>query len=237
MDITDNLTTLKKMEFDYPKGTSCSEIPKYVFKGYECVRTSYTEDEVIEGQSGYIVYYQWVGLTEELNLVEGDGGLKRTKYVRRIQNGIGLIVHPTTIAEEFDIAKPAKKFGLVGVETVGNVRTFIYERNEVIENMENLKELDINEVNKGFEGISEETTEALVHEAVRPEKVEVPKPELQEDVVLEQESVVESARGMVLGTLKQVVTAVRGASKEQLVAGGVVTAIVVFKVVRRLVRK
>lgn len=237
MDITDNLTTLKKMEFDYPKGTSCSEIPKYVFKGYECVRTSYTEDEVIEGQSGYIVYYQWVGLTEELNLVDGDGGLKRTKYVRRIQNGIGLIVHPTTIAEEFDIAKPAKKFGLVGVETVGNVRTFIYERNEVIENMENLKELDINEVNKGFEGISEETTEALVHEAVRPEKVEVPKPELQEDVVLEQESVVESARGVVLGTLKQVVTAVRGASKEQLVAGGVVTAIVVFKVVRRLVRK
>lgn len=237
MDITDNLTTLKKMEFDYPKGTSCSEIPKYVFKGYECVRTSYTEDEVIEGQSGYIVYYQWVGLTEELNLVEGDGGLKRTKYVRRIQNGIGLIVHPTTIAEEFDIAKPAKKFGLVGVETVGNVRTFIYERNEVIENMENLKELDINEVNKGFEDISEETTEALVKEAVRPGKVEVPKPELQEDVVLEQESVVESARGMVLGTLKQVVTAVRGASKEQLVAGGVVTAIVVFKVVRRLVRK
>ena len=237
MDITDNLTTLKKMEFDYPKGTSCSEIPKYVFKGYELVRTSYTEDEVIEGQSGYIVYYQWVGLTEELNLVEGDGGLKRTKYVRRIQNGIGLIVHPTTIAEEFDIAKPAKKFGLVGVETVGNVRTFIYERNEVIENMENLKELDINEVNKGFEGISEETTEALVKEAVRPEKVEVPKPELQEDVVLEQESVVESARGVVLGTLKQVVTAVRGASKEQLVAGGVVTAIVVFKVVRRLVRK
>lgn len=237
MDITDNLTTLKKMEFDYPKGTSCSEIPKYVFKGYECVRTSYTEDEVIEGQSGYIVYYQWVGLTEELNLVEGDGGLKRTKYVRRIQNGIGLIVHPTTIAEEFDIAKPAKKFGLVGVETVGNVRTFIYERNEVIENMENLKELDINEVNKGFEGISEEATEALVQEAVRPEKVEVPKPELQEDVVLEQESVVESARGVVLGTLKQVVTAVRGASKEQLVAGGVVTAIVVFKVVRRLVRK
>ena len=237
MDITDNLTTLKKMEFDYPKGTSCSEIPKYVFKGYECVRTSYTEDEVIEGQSGYIVYYQWVGLTEEFNLVEGDGGLKRTKYVRRIQNGIGLIVHPTTIAEEFDIAKPAKKFGLVGVETVGNVRTFIYERNEVIENMENLKELDINEVNKGFEGISEETTEVLVKEAVRPEKVEVPKPELQEDVVLEQESVVESARGVVLGTLKQVVTAVRGASKEQLVAGGVVTAIVVFKVVRRLVRK
>ena len=237
MDITDNLTTLKKMEFDYPKGTSCSEIPKYVFKGYECVRTSYTEDEVIEGQSGYIVYYQWVGLTEELNLVDGDGGLKRTKYVRRIQNGIGLIVHPTTIAEEFDIAKPAKKFGLVGVETVGNVRTFIYERNEVIENMENLKELDINEVNKGFEGISEETTEVLVKEAVRPEKVEVPKPELQEDVVLEQESVVESARGVVLGTLKQVVTAVRGASKEQLVAGGVVTAIVVFKVVRRLVRK
>lgn len=237
MDITDNLTTLKKMEFDYPKGTSCSEIPKYVFKGYECVRTSYTEDEVIEGQSGYIVYYQWVGLTEELNLVDGDGGLKRTKYVRRIQNGIGLIVHPTTIAEEFDIAKPAKKFGLVGVETVGNVRTFIYERNEVIENMENLKELDINEVNRGFEGISEETTEVLVKEAVRPEKVEVPKPELQEDVVLEQESVVESARGVVLGTLKQVVTAVRGASKEQLVAGGVVTAIVVFKVVRRLVRK
>jgi len=237
MDITDNLTTLKKMEFDYPKGTSCSEIPKYVFKGYECVRTSYTEDEVIEGQSGYIVYYQWVGLTEELNLVDGDGGLKRTKYVRRIQNGIGLIVHPTTIAEEFDIAKPAKKFGLVGVETVGNVRTFIYERNEVIENMENLKELDINEVNRGFEGISEETTEVLVKEAVRPGKVEVPKPELQEDVVLEQESVVESARGMVLGTLKQVVTAVRGASKEQLVAGGVVTAIVVFKVVRRLVRK
>ena len=225
------------MEFDYPKGTSCSEIPKYVFKGYECVRTSYTEDEVIEGQSGYIVYYQWVGLTEELNLVDGDGGLKRTKYVRRIQNGIGLIVHPTTIAEEFDIAKPAKKFGLVGVETVGNVRTFIYERNEVIENMENLKELDINEVNRGFEGISEETTEVLVKEAVRPEKVEVPKPELQEDVVLEQESVVESARGVVLGTLKQVVTAVRGASKEQLVAGGVVTAIVVFKVVRRLVRK
>ena len=237
MDITDNLTTLKKMEFDYPKGTSCSEIPKYVFKGYECVRTSYTEDEVIEGQSGYIVYYQWIGLTEELNLVDGDGGLKRTKYVRRIQNGIGLIVHPTTIAEEFDIAKPAKKFGLVGVETVGNVRTFIYERNEVIENMENLKELDINEVNRGFEGISEETTEVLVKEAVRPEKVEVPKPELQEDVVLEQESVVESARGVVLGTLKQVVTAVRGASKEQLVAGGVVTAIVVFKVVRRLVRK
>lgn len=237
MDITDNLTTLKKMEFDYPKGTSCSEIPKYVFKGYELVRTSYTEDEVIEGQSGYIVYYQWVGLTEELNLVVGDGGLKRTKYVRRIQNGIGLIVHPTTIAEEFDIAKPAKKFGLVGVETVGNVRTFIYERNEVIENMENLKELDINEVNKGFEGISEEATEALVKEAVRLEKVEVPKPELQEDVVLEQESVVESARGVVLGTLKQVVTAVRGASKEQLVAGGVVTAIVVFKVVRRLVRK
>ena len=237
MDITDNLTTLKKMEFDYPKGTSCSEIPKYVFKGYECVRTSYTEDEVIEGQSGYIVYYQWVGLTEELNLVDGDGGLKRTKYVRRIQNGIGLIVHPTTIAEEFDIAKPAKKFGLVGVETVGDVRTFIYERNEVIENMENLKELDINEVNRGFEGISEETTEVLVKEAVRPEKVEVPKPELQEDVVLEQESVVESARGVVLGTLKQVVTAVRGASKEQLVAGGVVTAIVVFKVVRRLVRK
>lgn len=237
MDITDNLTTLKKMEFDYPKGTSCSEIPKYVFKGYECVRTSYTEDEVIEGQSGYIVYYQWVGLTEELNLVDGDGGLKRTKYVRRIQNGIGLIVHPTTIAEEFDIAKPAKKFGLVGVETVGNVRTFIYERNEVIENMENLKELDINEVNRGFEGISEETTEVLVKEAVRPEKVEVPKPELQEDVVLEQESVVESARAVVLGTLKQVVTAVRGASKEQLVAGGVVTAIVVFKVVRRLVRK
>ena len=237
MDITDNLTTLKKMEFDYPKGTSCSEIPKYVFKGYELVRTSYTEDEVIEGQSGYIVYYQWVGLTEELNLVVGDGGLKRTKYVRRIQNGIGLIVHPTTIAEEFDIAKPAKKFGLVGVETVGNVSTFIYERNEVIENMENLKELDINEVNKGFEGISEEATEALVKEAVRLEKVEVPKPELQEDVVLEQESVVESARGVVLGTLKQVVTAVRGASKEQLVAGGVVTAIVVFKVVRRLVRK
>lgn len=237
MDITDNLTTLKKMEFDYPKGTSCSEIPKYVFKGYECVRTSYTEDEVIEGQSGYIVYYQWVGLTEELNLVDGDGGLKRTKYVRRIQNGIGLIVHPTTVAKEFDIAKPAKKFGLVGVETVGNVRTFIYERNEVIENMENLKELDINEVNRGFEGISEETTEVLVKEAVRPEKVEVPKPELQEDVVLEQESVVESARGVVLGTLKQVVTAVRGASKEQLVAGGVVTAIVVFKVVRRLVRK
>lgn len=237
MDITDNLTTLKKMEFDYPKGTSCSEIPKYVFKGYECVRTSYAEDEVIEGQSGYIVYYQWVGLTEELNLVDGDGGLKRTKYVRRIQNGIGLIVHPTTIAEGFDIAKPAKKFGLVGVETVGNVRTFIYERNEVIENMENLKELDINEVNRGFEGISEETTEVLVKEAVRPEKVEVPKPELQEDVVLEQESVVESARGVVLGTLKQVVTAVRGASKEQLVAGGVVTAIVVFKVVRRLVRK
>lgn len=237
MDITDNLTTLKKMEFDYPKGTSCSEIPKYVFKGYECVRTSYTGDEVIEGQSGYIVYYQWVGLTEELNLVDGDGGLKRTKYVRRIQNGIGLIVHPTTIAEEFDIAKPAKKFGLVGVETVGNVRTFIYERNEVIENMENLKELDINEVNRGFEGISEETTEVLVKEAVRPEKVEVPKPELQEDVVLEQESVVESARSVVLGSLKQMVNAVRGASKEQLVAGGVVTAIVVFKVVRRLIRK
>ena len=183
------------------------------------------------------MYYQWVGLTEELNLVDGDGGLKRTKYVRRIQNGIGLIVHPTTIAEEFDIAKPAKKFGLVGVETVGNVRTFIYERNEVIENMENLKELDINEVNKGFEGISEETTEALVHEAVRPEGVEVPKPKLQEDVVLEQEDVVESARSVVLGSLKQMVNAVRGASKEQLVAGGVVTAIVVFKVVRRLVRK
>ena len=76
-----------------------------------------------------------------------------------------------------------------------------------------------------------------MQEAVRPEKVEVPKPKLQEDMVLEQESVVESARGVVLGTLKQVVTAVRGASKEQLVAGGVVTAIVVFKVVRRLVRK
>lgn len=237
MDITDNLTTLKKMEFDYPKGTSCSEIPKYVFKGYEFVRTSYVEDEVIEGQSGYIVYYQWVGLTEEFNLVADGLDLKRTKYVRRIQNGIGLIVHPTTVAKEFDIAKPAKKFGLVSVETVGNVRTFIYERKEVIENMEDLKELDINEVNKGFEGISEETTEALVQEAVRPEGVEVPKPKLQEDVVLEQEDVVESARNVVLCSLKQMVNAVRGASKEQLVAGGVVTAIVVFKVVRRLVRK
>ena len=123
MDITDNLTTLKKMEFDYPKGTSCSEIPKYVFKGYECVRTSYTEDEVIEGQSGYIVYYQWVGLTEEFNLVVDGLDLKRTKYVRRIQNGIGLIVHPTTVAKEFDVAKPAKKFGLIGVETVGNLYT------------------------------------------------------------------------------------------------------------------
>ena len=56
-------------------------------------------------------------------------------------------------------------------------------------------------------------------------------------MVLEQEDVVESARNVVLCSLKQMVNAVRGASKEQLVAGGVVTAIVVFKVVRRLVRK
>ena len=248
IDKADKIRSLKTMEFDYPKGTLCGAIPKYVFRGYEFIKTSYQDEDGVDGMTGYVVYYKWVGLDGAGDTKVIDD-LKRTKYVRRVNNGIGLIVHPTSIGEDFDLAKPARNFGLVGIEGDEHVRTFIYERKEVIENMENLKELDVDLVNEKLAGvkgeISEELTDKILKDSVHVEVGVMQEPFVEDEVVEtvknEQESIaqelVEDSRGYVLGALEKATKVVRGASKEQLFAGGVVTALVVLKVLRKLVRK
>lgn len=160
-----------------------------------------------------------------------EGIKKRTKYVRYI-NGIGLIVHPTYVGDTFGLPIKCDGYGLIGLETKGFERIFSYERDEVIK-MNKLKELDIKDVIEDLEGDVKPCIEVVKNEFKGIEASLEPKIDTIEEGV---EDVVESARDLVLGTLKKATLAVRGASKETLVASGVVTVLGLVIVARKLLR-
>lgn len=212
------------------EGSLCKELPELDFEGYELATKSYKNKDLIEEGSCYIRYYQKVEDIAVSGKVDKDGVLKRTKYVR-VVNGVGLVVAPTEKGYFFTKPKDLNGLTLVSVETQGLERTYHYEKAETVKREDILPlELDRYEDEVlAFGQLNVELTHALrkdLQAVYKKEEV------VEEDEALEDKDGVEKD-----ALVSRIKAKVGNVSKEQVLALGFVTSVVLVKFARRIFKK
>lgn len=211
-------------------GSTCKELPELDFEGYELATKSYRNKDLIEDGSCYIRYYQKVEDIVVNGKIDKDGVLKRTKYVR-VVNGVGLVVAPTEKGYFFTKPKDLNGLTLVSVETQGLERTYHYEKEDTVKR-EGIAPL-------GLDGYSDEV---LAFGQLNVELTHVLRKDLQavykkEEVVEEDEALEDKAGVEKDALVSRIKAKVGNASKEQVLALGFVTSIVLVKFARRIFKK
>ena len=161
--------------------------------------------------------------------IDKDGVLKRTKYVR-VVNGVGLVVAPTE--KGYFFTKP-KGLTLVSVETQGLERTYHYEKEDTVKR-EGIAPLVLDGYSDevlAFGQLNVELTHVLRKDLQAVYKKEEVVEE-EEDEALEDKVGVE--KDALVNRIKAKVGTVR---KEQVLALGFVTSIVLVKFARRIFKK
>ena len=212
------------------EGSLCKELPELEFGGYELVIKSYRNKDLIEDGNCYIRYYQKVEAIAVNGKVDKDGVLKRTKYVR-VVNGVGLVVAPTEKGYLFTKPKELNGLTLVSVETQGLERTYHYEKDDTVKS-EGIAPL-------GLAGYSDEV---LAFGQLNVELTHILRKDLQavykKEEVVEEDEALEDKAGVEKDALVSRIKAKVGTvSKEQVLALGFVTSIVLVKFARRIFKK
>lgn len=208
----------------------CKELHELEFEGYELVIKSYRNKDLIEDGSCYIRYYQKVEDIAVNGKIDKDGVLKRTKYVR-VVNGVGLVVAPTEKGYFFTKPKDLNGLTLVSVETQGLERTYHYEKEDTVKR-EGIAPL-------GLDGYSDEV---LAFGQLNVELKHILRKDLQavfkKEEVVEEDEALEDKAGVEKDALVSRIKAKVGTvSKEQVLALGFVTSIVLVKFARRIFKK
>ena len=212
------------------EGSLCKDLPELEFDGYELATKSYRNKDLIEEGSCYIRYYQKVEDIVMNGKVDKDGVLKRTKYVR-VVNGVGLVVAPTEKGYFFTKPKDLNGLTLVSVETQGLERTYHYEKEDTVKREDILPlELDgYSDEALAFGQLNVELTRALrknLQAVYKKEEV------VKEDEALEDKAGVE--KNVLVSRIK---AKVGNIGKEQVLALGFVTSIVLVKFARCIFKK
>ena len=211
-------------------GSTCKELPELDFEGYELATKSYRNKDLIEDGSCYIRYYQKVEDIVVNGKIDKDGVLKRTKYVR-VVNGVGLVVAPTEKGYFFTKPKDLNGLTLVSVETQGLERTYHYEKEDTVKR-EGIAPLVL-------DGYSDEV---LAFGQLNVELKHILRKDLQavykkEEVVEEDEALEDKAGVEKDALVSRIKAKVGNVSKEQVLALGFVTSIVLVKFARRIFKK
>ena len=215
------------------EGSLCKTLPELEFEGYELVIKSYRNKDLIEDGNCYIRYYQKVEAIAMNGKIEKDGVLKRTKYVR-VVNGVGLVVAPTEKGYFFTKPKDLNGLTLVSVETQGLERTYHYEKEDTVKR-EGIAPLVL-------DGYSDEV---LAFGQLKVELKHILRKDLQ--VVYKKEDASESLEVKspeVEGTVDdankfkdRVKEKLGNVGKEQVIALGFVTSVVLVNLARRIFKK
>lgn len=215
------------------EGSLCKELPELDFEGYELATKSYKNKDLIEEGSCYIRYYQKVEDIAVSGKVDKDGVLKRTKYVR-VVNGVGLVVAPTEKGYFFTKPKDLNGLTLVSVETQGLERTYHYEKDDTVKREDILPlELDRYEDEVlAFGQLNVELTHALRKDlqAVYKKEDVSESLEVKGPVV---EGIVDDANKF----KDRVKEKLGNVGKEQVIALGFVTSVVLVNLARRIFKK
>lgn len=215
------------------EGSLCKELPELEFEGYELATKSYKNKDLIEDGSCYIRYYQKVEDIAVNGKVDKDGVLKRTKYVR-VVNGVGLVVAPTEKGYLFTRPKELNGLTLVSVETKGLERTYHYEKDDIV-NREGMLPLELDaysdevlafgQLNIDLKHVVKKDLQAVYKKEDVSESLEVKAPEVEGDVddVIKLKDRVKEKLGSV--------------GKEQVIALGFVTSVVLVNLARRMFKK
>ena len=211
------------------EGSLCKELPELEFEGYELTTKSYRNKDLIEDGSCYIRYYQKVEDIAVNGKVDKDGVLKRTKYVR-VVNGVGLVVAPTEKGYFFTKPKDLNGLTLVSVETQGLERTYHYEKDDAVKR-EDILPLELDRYSDevlAFGQLNVELTHALRKDLQAVYKKE----EVVEEGTLDDKAGVE--KDVLVSRIK---AKVGNIGKEQVLALGFVTSIVLVKFARCIFKK
>lgn len=215
------------------EGSLCKELPELEFEGYELATKSYKNNDLIEEGNCYIRYYQKVEDIAVNGKVDKDGVLKRTKYVR-VVNGVGLVVAPTEKGYLFTRPKELNGLTLVSVETKGLERIYHYEKDDIVKREGMLPlELDaysdevlaFGKLNIDLKHVVKKDLQAVYKKEDVSESLEVKAPEVEGDVddVIKLKDRVKEKLGSV--------------GKEQVIALGFVTSVVLVNLARRMFKK
>ena len=211
------------------EGSLCKELPELEFEGYELTTKSYRNKDLIEDGSCYIRYYQKVEDIAVNGKVDKDGVLKRTRYVR-VVNGVGLVVAPTEKGYFFTKPKDLNGLTLVSVETQGLERTYHYEKDDTVKR-EDILPLELDRYSDevlAFGQLNVELTHALRKDLQAVYKKE----EVVEEETLDDKAGVE--KNVLVSRIK---AKVGNIGKEQVLALGFVTSIVLVKFARCIFKK
>lgn len=165
--------------------------------------------------------------------VDKDGVLKRTKYVR-VVNGVGLVVAPTEKGYFFTKPKDLNGLTLVSVETQGLERTYHYEKAETVKREDILPlELDryedevlaFGQLNVELTHALRKDLQAVYKKEDASESLEVKGPEV--------EGIVDDANKF----KDRVKEKLGNVGKEQVIALGFVTSVVLVNLARRIFKK
>lgn len=215
------------------EGSLCKELPELEFEGYELTTKSYRNKDLIEDGSCYIRYYQKVEDIAVNGKVDKDGVLKRTKYVR-VVNGVGLVVAPTEKGYFFTKPKDLNGLTLVSVETQGLERTYHYEKDDTVKRegvaplvLDGYSDevLAFGQLNVELTHILRKDLQAVYKKEDASESLEVKGPE------------VEGTVGDANKFKDRVKEKLGSVGKEQVIALGFVTSVVLVKLVRRVFKK
>lgn len=212
------------------EGSLCKTLPELDFEGYELATKSYRNKDLIEEGSCYIRYYQKVEDIAVNGKIDKDGVLKRTKYVR-VVNGVGLVVASTEKGYFFTKPKDLNGLTLVSVETQGLERTYHYEKDDTVKR-EDILPLELDRYEDEVLAFGQLNVE-LTH-ALRKDLQAVYK---KEEVVEEDEALEDKAGVEKDALVNRIKAKVGNASKEQVLALGFVTSIVLVKFARRIFKK
>lgn len=214
------------------EGSLCKELPELEFEGYELATKSYRNKDLIEDGSCYIRYYQKVEDIAVNGKVDKDGVLKRTKYVR-VVNGVGLVVAPTEKGYLFTRPKELNGLTLVSVETKGLERIYHYEKDDTVkrEDILPLEHDGYSDEVLAFGQLNVELTHALKKDLQAVYKKEDASESLEvKGLEVENEDDAIKLKNRVKEKLGNV-------SKEQVLALGFVTSVVLVKLVHRVFKK
>lgn len=215
------------------EGSLCKTLPELDFEGYELATKSYRNKDLIEDGSCYIRYYQKVEDIAVNGKIDKDGVLKRTKYVR-VVNGVGLVVAPTEKGYFFTKPKDLNGLTLVSVETQGLERTYHYEKEDTVKRegvaplvLDGYSDevLAFGQLNVELTYILRKDLQAVYKRDDASTSLEVKGPEV--------EGVVDDANKF----KDRVKEKLGSVGKEQVIALGFVTSVVLVKLARRVFKK
>lgn len=227
IDVTDGIDIIGLEELDLPQGSQGSVIPKHSYDGLGFVRQTYSDVDTLVDGGIYLRFYK-----------QEEDTQKTTTFVR-YYSGAKLFLKSSVVGDKFVDALEFRDFTLVDTKERENVREYIYKRNEELEMVKDNKEV------KEILEVTEEQTDAILEEAVlKEDEVEqtdalgvLGNVDVDKDLEEEELTVLDLVRDVASSGLRLAGSAIKNASKEQLVAGGIVATLVVFKIVRGLRRK